>query len=613
MRKALACGIDFGTTNSSVSIAYDNGDVELVTIDQSTTMPYSLPSIVYIDRDDFRLAGQEAVEQFMITGALRTTCFNCSLVNYTSLGPSTKCKQFQVEDGCQDARLISGLKSLLAPTENGTTHSWARDFELEDFVAIIIKELKKRVDDIAGDNIRRVVLGYPVVFSGAKDPKHPKHQYLQERAKSRLVRAAKIAGFTDIKLFSEPEAVLLDQPSGDRNVIAVDFGGGTYDVAVLENKGGKAKISKPQGVAIGGEIFDGLLFDNRAADTIGLNQKPQGKTLSKMITNKMRTLAGIPQLLQQKTLLSDILDFKSLGADIDAIHKILFRGQSCYFYYEIEQAKIKLSKSRVAKLSFQRLGRESPPVSRAEFNRWISSHLDRVDETTLAALNESGVTPQDVQTVLRTGGSSRIPQFIYRLETIFPNAEITERDVFASVAYGLGLHALKVWGEFDDKQQPCKEISIPTPKELNEVATSGHSQQDTLLEHKEVHSWVRRFWMWLRRVVWRNKKALKTPQPDVKPVVREAPPDIQPVRVPYYRPKKKLTLEEQAREAARENVQEYGHDIGDFVEKPRLSNDRIFTAICHKCGLNIDGVVEYVLKTGHVKVGGKAKNTTCPG
>lgn len=469
MRKAIACGIDFGTTNSSVSIAYDNGEVELVAIDQSVTMPHSLSSIVYIDRDDFQQSGQEAVEQFGITGPNSTACNNCDLAIRTDLGIITDCKQHQCGSRCQNARLISGLKSLLAPAENGTTHSWAKDYELEDFVEVIISNLKERADSIAGCNISKVVLGYPVKFAGAEGPEYEK---LQKRAKGRLQRAAEKAGFTDIKLFPEPAAVLLSQPSEDgyknlirrvigrtlavllgrsskdRYVLATDFGGGTYDVAVLENKSGNPEIVARHGVAVGGEIFDGILFDKRVADAIGLNQNPRGRTLPKWIANDMRTLAGIAQLLRNKNLLFALQKFEDNGANINAINEILFGGQAYNFYAKMERAKIELSESQEVQINYHVQDRinVSVEVNRAEFNNWISPFLDKVEEATIDVLKKAGIAPQDVHTVLRTGGSSKIPQFIDRLKYRFPNAEIREGPVFTSVAKGLGVYAVEVWG-----------------------------------------------------------------------------------------------------------------------------------------------------------------------
>ena len=235
----------------------------------------------------------------------------------------------------------------------------------------------------------------------------------------------------------------------------------------------------------------------------------------------------------------------------------------------------------------------------------------------------------------------------------------------------------------DDKQKPRKRIRIPTPKELDEFAEGGQSQQDGPRKQKGVRSRVGRFRMRMRGGVGQNKKVLKAPRPDVE-TVGEGPPDQQgpgdvessvsqpspepvpedevdrkdavspeadvempssfkdevaeedkqevppgsrirdvelppehkkkkrePVFVPEEAPEK-LTLEEPACAEARANAQEYGHEIGDFVENA-LSSAKLLSAKCKKCGLNIDAVVEYDFKEGLVKVGGKAKNKKCEG
>ncbi len=236
----------------------------------------------------------------------------------------------------------------------------------------------------------------------------------------------------------------------------------------------------------------------------------------------------------------------------------------------------------------------------------------------------------------------------------------------------------------DDKQKPRKRIRIPTPKELDEFAEGGQSQQDGPRKQKGVRSRVGRFQMRMRGGVGQNKKVLKAPRPDV-PSVEESAPDRQdsgavessvsqpspepvpkdegdqedsvspeadaetdsdfkdevaeedkqevppgsrirdvklppeykkkkrePVSVPEETPKK-LTLEERSREEARAHAQEYGHKIGNFVEKPPLNNDRVFIAKCKKCSLTIDAVVQYDFTEGYVKVAGKAKNKRCEG
>lgn len=447
MNHPVAYGIDFGTTNSSISIAYGNGHISVVDIEATSTMPNSLPSICYLHRDDdnLDLAGRSAIEEFLVTGSHSTICGRCSLVRRTKRGIFTDCKQYQTGGGCQDSRLVSGLKGHLV-SQIATTHSWANTFELEDLVAVILGNLKNRADELTDNEIGRVVVGYPVVFAGAEGNNY---EELQDRALARVEGAAKRAGFFKIELLPEPAAVLLGQYLDEGFSLAVDFGGGTYDVAVLAIEEGDAEVVALQGAAVGGEIFDALIFDNALADAVGINQLSSGKKLPKWISQGMRTLTGIPSLLRDKNLLPALHLFADGGADISIIDEILRGGQAFNFYKTIERAKIDLSEKSTARIDFHFPDSGiniSQEIRRKDFENWISPYLDKVDEATMSALDEAGIEPGQVHTVLRTGGSSQIPQFINRLEKMFPKAEIRERPAFTSVAYGLGIHALEVWG-----------------------------------------------------------------------------------------------------------------------------------------------------------------------
>ena len=464
MKKPVAYGIDFGMTNSSISVAYSNGTIGLVDIGAISAMPHSLPSITYLHRDGVRMAGRAAIEQFLITGSHSTICKKCSLINITKWGVFTDCRQCPLRDdesvpapairgrqtgwlagsGCQDSRLMSGLKSFLT-SKIPITHSWAKDFDWEELISVILKVLKNRADQLTGREVDKAVIGCPIVFPGAEGDDHEK---LQDRALTRLEGAAERAGFSDIEIFSEPAAVLLDQYLDEGFSMAVDFGGGTYDVAILEIEKGEAEVVASQGAAVGGEKFDALIFDNIAAEGVGLNQISNGKGLPKFISSKMRTLTGIAELLRTKTLLPALHGFADGGADISIIDEILHGGQAYSFYKEIENAKIDLSDNQITRIDFSRPDSGisiSQEIHRKDFERWIRPYLDKVDEATRAALDEAGIKPGQVHTVLRTGGSSMIPQFINRLEKIFPEAEIRKRPAFTSVACGLGSRALEVW------------------------------------------------------------------------------------------------------------------------------------------------------------------------
>jgi len=97
--RLLGYGIDFGTSNSAVAIAYDDR-VEVVPLGSSRT----LPSFVYLHRAGRRAAGEDAVRTFLKSGHEKTDCWNCSLAPY---GWDTDCRQYRKGGGCNDARLLS--------------------------------------------------------------------------------------------------------------------------------------------------------------------------------------------------------------------------------------------------------------------------------------------------------------------------------------------------------------------------------------------------------------------------------------------------------------------------------------------------------------------------
>lgn len=432
MKKPIAYGIDFGTTNTSMSITYDDSQVELVNIDKDSMMPYSLPSLIYLDRNRNRLAGRLAIKQFLRTVSNNTICDKCSLVTMTQRGPITECKQYKVSKGCQNSRLISGPKNFLSSCQKIITHSWAQNFDLEDLVAVLLRDLKTQADRFTGSEVDRVVIGYPVVFVGAKDDDRK-----QRCALKNLKEAATRAGFNEkeIKFLSEPEAILLDQNLDEGYSLAVDFGGGTYDVAVLKIQKGERDVVALEGETVGGEMFDALIFDNALADIVGITR------VSKRIAKKMRTLAGVAELLRDPSL--PALVGKS---DTDIIQEILFGGQAYNFYKAVEDAKIELSDNSVASIEFHRPGiNVSQEIYREDFESWISPLLDKVDRATRKALKKAGIKPTQIKTVLRAGGSSQIPQFTNRIEKMFPKAEIPKCPIFTSVAYGLGIYARDKW------------------------------------------------------------------------------------------------------------------------------------------------------------------------
>ena len=141
-----------------------------------------------------------------------------------------------------------------------------RRYRLEDLVAILMRALKRHADSYCGSSIDRVVLGHPVAFAGAEGPGFARRQALAER---RLRSAAEAAGFRDISLVDESTAALEGEEATSGNLMAVDFGGGTFDVSIMTVTPTSWPVVASEGAAIGGEGFDSLLFDAKLSQPLG--------------------------------------------------------------------------------------------------------------------------------------------------------------------------------------------------------------------------------------------------------------------------------------------------------------------------------------------------------
>ncbi len=444
--RAVGCGLDFGTSNSSIAVAYEDR-VEVLKIDPSSILPNSLPSMGYLHRNGNQSAGVGAVDLFLVTGGQQTLCDRCSLVIEDLDGPYSECRQFTRGGACQDARLIASVKTELANGAFTHTHSWARDFPIEELVAVILRDLKRRAEQVAEEELERVVIGYPVAFSGSTGPDF---EELQELGKTRLTNAALGAGFSDVELYPEPAAAVLDEVLDDGIVVSVDFGGGTFDVAVIQITNGEGEITSLQGASVGGNLLDGDLFDLKVASSLGLDTLVGSKNLSipAWFRERLRTMGGMKYLLSDpftRPVLSDLAKADPrAGALVDSV---LFGGHGYRFYRAIEEAKIALSHKEVTRIEFHPPGVDlSVEVTRAELEAVSTPYLEVIEAQINRALLESGCETNDVTAVIRTGGSSRLSGFVRMLERMFGEARVRERDAFTSVAYGLGVYAQEVWG-----------------------------------------------------------------------------------------------------------------------------------------------------------------------
>lgn len=442
MKRPVGYGLDFGTSNSSIAVAYDDLTVDVVRIGGGD-MPDSLPSIAYLHRSGNRDAGADAINEYFITGPHRTRCNVCALVILDVDGTHfSECRQYRRSGQCNDARLVAALKSEMTNPEFVSTHSWAIDFTLPSLVGIILSKLKAYADRSVGREVSNVVMGHPVAFVGSEGDDFDE---LQALATNRLEIAAREAGFEGVELLYEPAAAMLDEPLAPGYAVAADFGGGTFDIAIVEmpEHGVDVQVVALQGAAVGGEDFDGLIFDHAVADQIGAGKDSR---LPNWVKIRLRTLAGVRHLLSDRNLSAALKAAGRDGHDATAIDEILHGGQAYAFYQAIEHAKIELSQHDEVRIRFVRHGiNVDASITRTEFEHLIEPHLRAIKRAMELAIAEAKIHPGQVHTVLRTGGSSQIPAFSRLLHDTFPGAVVRDQPVFTSVARGLGIQAARRW------------------------------------------------------------------------------------------------------------------------------------------------------------------------
>ncbi|HYM67341.1 MAG TPA: Hsp70 family protein [Patescibacteria group bacterium] len=431
--RPLGYGVDFGTSNSAVSIAFADR-VEVLQLGASASSMV-LPSFVYLHRAGRRAAGDEAVRTFLRSGHEKTDCWKCPLAPY---GWDTDWRQYRKGGGCNDARLLSGVKHELAKLGFAGTNSWATDFSVGALVSVVLRRLKEEADRATGHAVGSVVLGHPVVFAGA-DPDN--RAASDAEAFRRLEQAASEAGFTTVAFLPEPTAAVIGEPTHHGVEVAVDFGGGTFDVAVLDSREGEPRIAATAGIAIGGEMLDGVLFETSVGPALGLDALPS------WLFNELRTASSV-RLLMADPGIPAILS-RIGGTPAEIVHALLYEGYAYDFYRSIESAKIALSSAETTDLSFAPLAL-SITLRRSAFESMIRPELDLVGRTISQALEEAGLRPSSVDRVLLTGGSAYIPAFRSELAATFGADRLEQRDAFTAVVHGLGVRAQQLWSNTPD-------------------------------------------------------------------------------------------------------------------------------------------------------------------
>ena len=451
----MRIGLDFGTTNSGAAV-FDGRHVHLFPLDPTSLDPAVMRSTLYITRDQQAFIGQEAIDTYyeqnvgrpsrmirQAIGEIEVTFAEMGSVKGYPVGPSTVIRDvYMLVDELTPGRMLHSLKSELAGGHAGTT-IFGQRYELEELVAIYLREIRRRVEAHSGESVDGVVLGRPVRFVGGESEAE------DGRAEDRLRRAAEMAGFRDVRFELEPVAAALHYEllvGRPQNVVVFDFGGGTLDVTVMRIGEPGRRVFASGGVGVAGDAFDqriiaGLLLDHFGrGSTWGEDALPFPSQYVDALVNWQT----IPELNRPETLhfLRLAQATSSHPEQVRALESLLVNNYAMRLIDEVERAKVALSTAHWALI---RLTGEDvdvwQPVTRSQFEALIAEAAQRVEACLVDTLERSGLQADEIDTVVRTGGSAQIPHFVAMIERIFGPEKVVLSDVFSGVTAGLAIRA----------------------------------------------------------------------------------------------------------------------------------------------------------------------------
>ena len=407
-------GIDFGTTNSALSI-FDEEKSEIIST-------ISIPSLIYFKHaltsadDENYVVGEKAIEEYL-------------------------------NDGMK-GRFIKSIKQILSRTTFTETRIQNRRYNASDLVTLILKDLKETADKITGFNCTKAIIGRPVFFDDDNTQK-------DTLAQTRLKKAAENAGFTDVRFQFEPIGAAFAYEktiTKKEKVLVADLGGGTTDFTYLvldpEKVGSKDRkndMIASGGIYIGGDSLDSAFMWEKGTPYFGKNtqyEATRGQILNvpkSLFANicswdKMNFFNG--QRIQKD--IEDYYYFSGNDRKFKNLITLIDHNLGYSVFQSIEKTKIELSDKQSSDFVYNNMGIEiDEAVSLIQYNEVIEKDVQRISEYLDKFLTTYNINPTDIDCLFLTGGTSMVSAIQHLFKTKFPHIPMNSGDNFKSVAKGL--------------------------------------------------------------------------------------------------------------------------------------------------------------------------------
>ena len=376
-------GIDLGTTNSVVAVM-EGGKPAVIPNQEGNR---TTASVVAFNSNGERLVGQVAKRQ--------------AVTNPENTIFSVKRFMGRRFHEVQDEIKTVPYKVVKGENETARIDLGGRVYSPPEVSAMILQKLKAAAEDYLGEKVEKAVITVPAYFNDAQ----------RQATKD----AGQIAGLEVLRLVNEPTAAALAyglEKKSDETIAVFDFGGGTFDISILEVGAGVVEVKSTNGdTHLGGDDVDQLVIDWLVAEF----KKDQGVDLSK---------------------------------DRMALQRLKEAG---------EKAKMELSSTMETEINLPFITADASgpkhlqvKLSRAKFEQMIEPLVNRTLDPCKQALKDAGLAAKDVDEVVLVGGSTRIPMVQRVVQEFFgkePHKGVNPDEV---VAIGAAVQAGVLAGEVKD-------------------------------------------------------------------------------------------------------------------------------------------------------------------
>ncbi|MFB6099833.1 MAG: molecular chaperone DnaK [Candidatus Nanohalobium sp.] len=353
-------GIDLGTTRSAVA-SVEDGEPKILENSEGERVT---PSVVGFD-DGERLVGKPAKNQLMTN----------------------------------EENTVKSIKRHMGEDYEVTLDG--EDYTPQQISSMILQKLKNDAEDKLGDDVEKAVITVPAHFNDAQ----------RQATKD----AGEIAGLEVERILNEPTAAALAyglDDESEKTVLVYDFGGGTFDVTVLEMGDGVYEVQSTEGINdLGGDDFDQEIVDwvlEKFEEENGIDLSNEDEAMQRIRENAEEA---------KKELSSR----KQTTINIPFIHQE--DGETYNIDYEL---------------------------TRSKFEDLVENLIQRTTDPTETAIEDAGIEKSDIDDVILVGGTTRVPavrEHVQAITGMEPDQSVNPAE---AVAQGAAIQAGSISGEMDD-------------------------------------------------------------------------------------------------------------------------------------------------------------------